>query len=228
MVLEDADIEDIRDMFLRLQNGTPLKAQQKRNAMGSQVGAVVKELIDKPFFTTSVAFANSNAAHYLVAAQMLQLELKSHVVSCTSPQLDKFYRLYQRTSVDRQVMAQVNVVLKILEKIFPTKSQHLNQNYALNLYWLTSRIIQSYDIPEDQYPKVRQNFEDMDIARLEALERDYERPGDEVYKELSLAMSRGNQGIDGISTRHDIIGQFLFDGVKMGVACSRSAARFYA
>jgi hypothetical protein len=35
MVLEKASIDEIRDMFLRLQNGTPLNAQQKRDAMGS-------------------------------------------------------------------------------------------------------------------------------------------------------------------------------------------------
>ena len=54
-----------------------------------------------------------------------------------------------------------------------------------------------------------------DIARIEARDRDYERPEDEMYEDLSLAMSRGNTGVDGISTRHDVIGQFLFDGVNL-------------
>jgi len=44
MVLEKASIDEIRDMFLRLQNGTPLNAQQKRDAMGSEIGRVAREL----------------------------------------------------------------------------------------------------------------------------------------------------------------------------------------
>jgi hypothetical protein len=63
---------------------------------------------------------------------------------------------------------------------------------------------------------VRENFEKLDIARLEALERDYgNKPDDDIYSELSLAMSRGNTGLDGISTRHRIICQYLFEAVTL-------------
>ena len=34
IVLEDIDEDEVREMFLRLQNGTTLKAQEKRNAYG--------------------------------------------------------------------------------------------------------------------------------------------------------------------------------------------------
>ena len=50
VVLENTTIPQIRDMFLRLQNGTPLNAQQKRDAMGSNAGRVAKDLADLPFF----------------------------------------------------------------------------------------------------------------------------------------------------------------------------------
>ena len=33
IVLTDTDEDEVREMFLRLQNGTTLKAQEKRNAM---------------------------------------------------------------------------------------------------------------------------------------------------------------------------------------------------
>jgi len=48
MVLERASIEEVRDMFLRLQNGTPLNVQQKRNAMGSNIGKVAQDLAKLP------------------------------------------------------------------------------------------------------------------------------------------------------------------------------------
>jgi Protein of unknown function DUF262 len=49
MVLEQATMDETRDMFLRLQNGTPLNAQQKRDALGSSVGRVARELATLPF-----------------------------------------------------------------------------------------------------------------------------------------------------------------------------------
>ena len=215
MVLEKATIDEVRDMFLRLQSGTPLNAQQKRDAMGANIGRAARELSTLPFFTKSVNFDNTWSTHHLVASQMLQLELKGNIVSCTSQQLDKLYKHYKQTSIDTGVVSRVKVILGILGRIFPEKNRYLNQNYALSLYWLLSRILVNYDIPVDQYPKIRQNFEQLDISRLEAMSRDYERQEDEMYEELSLSMSRGNLGSEGITKRHNVIGQFLFDGVNL-------------
>lgn len=215
MVLENAAIDEIRDMFLRLQNGTPLNAQQKRDAMGSRLGRAARETADLPFFTVSVNFENTESTHHLVASQMLQLELKDKIVSCTSRQLDKLYEHYKKTAVEPSVVARAKKIVAILGKVFPEKNPHLNQNYALSLYWIFSRILRDYDIPADQYLKIRENFEKLDVARIEARDRDYERDKDELYEDLSLAMSRGNTGVDGISTRHDVIGRFLFDGVDL-------------
>lgn len=216
MVLEKANIDEIRDMFTRLQNGTPLNAQQKRDAMGSAMGRAAKELAGEPFFSTSVTFGNRDSAHHLVASQMLLLELKEKVVSCTSIQIEKVYEHYKKASLDVRVVTLTKNIIGVLGKIFPQKNQYLNQNYALSLYWLLSRIRLNYDIPPDQYPKIRENFEALDLARMEAMVRDYNaKPGDDMFLDLSLAMSRGNTGMEGITTRHDIIGQFLFDGVQL-------------
>jgi hypothetical protein len=216
MVLEKASIDEIRDMFLRLQNGTPLNAQQKRDAMGSEMGRVARELSDLPFFTTSVGFGNSGASHRLIASQMLQLELKEKIVSCTSRQLDKLYELYKSAAVAAPVVAKTRRVVGLLGKMFPKRSDHLNQNYALSLYWAMSEILRTYEVPEDQFAIIRDNFEKLDMGRLEAMQRDYsQKPEDNVYEDLTLAMSRGNTGLDGISTRHTIVCQYIFEGVSL-------------
>ncbi|MGD9851059.1 MAG: HNH endonuclease family protein [Nitrospirales bacterium] len=217
VVLQNATIDEIRDMFLRLQNGTPLNAQQKRDASGSSVGRVARELTELPFFKQSVGFSDTASSHRLVASQMLHLEQKDKIVSCTSAQLDGFYRRYiQGVQLEPSVVVRTKKILVLLGKVFPTKNPHLNQNYALSLYWALSRILQTYDIPEDQFTIVRENFEKLDLARLEAQERDYrDKPDDEIYSELSLAMSRGNTGLEGISIRHRIVCQYLFEGVTL-------------
>lgn len=228
MVLENATIDEIRDMFLRLQNGTPLNAQQKRNAMGSSIGQKARELADLSFFKKSINFGNSESTHLLVASQMLQLELKDKIVSCASRQLDKLYEHHRKTNVDRSVFSRTKKIVGILGKVFPDKNPHLNQSYTVSLYWLFSRILQNYDIPENEYPKIRDNFEKIDIKRIESMNKDYSDTDGELYEDLSLAMSRGHTGIDGISTRHNIIGRFLFDGVSLKELPSLDPRRNYS
>ena len=50
--------EEVRDMFLRLQNGTTLKAQEKRNAMGGAMRDFVKSVAAHPLFERS-KFSNA-------------------------------------------------------------------------------------------------------------------------------------------------------------------------
>jgi Protein of unknown function DUF262/HNH endonuclease len=215
MVLEKANIAEIRDMFYRLQNGTPLNAQQKRDARGSNIGELAKELAKLYFFTTSVYFDNISSDYNRVASQMIHLEFKNKIISCTSRQLDKFYEDHTKTQIEQSVASKVKKGLKILGKIFAEKSPHLNRSYALSLYWVISRILETYDLPESEYQKVRDNFEKLDIDRLVAMDRDYSDADDSIFFDLTDSMSHGTDGGNGISTRHDILSQFLFEGVSL-------------
>ncbi|MDL1968985.1 MAG: HNH endonuclease [Deltaproteobacteria bacterium] len=216
MVLEKATINEVRDMFLRLQNGTPLNAQQKRDAMGSYIGRVARDISIMPFFKVSVPFDNSGAAHHLVASQMLLLELKDKIVSCTSRQLDKIYEHYKKVSVDPTIVGKVKKIVGILGNIFSAKNHHLNRSYVLGFYWAISRILNIYTINGSEYQQIKENFEKLDDSRLVAMNRDYSnKTDDEIYFNLSLSMSRGTDGADGINTRHTILSQFLFDKVNL-------------
>ena len=44
VILEDTDEDEVREMFLRLQNGTSLKAQEKRNSMVGAMREFVRSL----------------------------------------------------------------------------------------------------------------------------------------------------------------------------------------
>ncbi len=217
MVLEDASIEEIRDMFLRLQNGTPLNAQQKRDAMGSSIGKVVQDLAASPFFERSVNFGNNVADHHFVISQMLYLELKGKIVQCGSRRLDPLYAQYKNVPVDTQAMTKAKRVIRMLGQIFTSKNPHLNRrSYVLSLYWALSRILEVYDIKKGEYSKIRENFERLDSSRIEAADRDYaQEPSDDIYAELSDSMARGTDSADKISARHDIISQFLFNNVAL-------------
>lgn len=215
MVLEKATIDEVRDMFLRLQNGTPLNAQQKRDAMGSRIGKHAREIAELPFFAASVYFDNRTGDHHRVISQMLLLESRDKITSCTSVQLDAFYKKHLQAELDSQTVARTKKIVKILGKVFPGANPALSRTYALGLYWAVSRILQTYEIPEIEYPKVLANFERLDQRRLEAMDRDYALEGDGIMEDLSSSMSRGTDGAERINDRYEIITQFLFDGVAL-------------
>lgn len=215
MVLEQANIDEIRDMFLRLQNGTPLTAQQKRDAMGSNLGRLARDLVNNQFFTKAVEFDNRFSYHNLVASQILALELKGKIIGCTSPTLNKLYKDYRVAQIDPAVERKAKNVLKVLNRAFPDRNKRLNRSYALSLYWCLSRVLDFYTIKENDYPKIKNNFEEMDADRLEARSRDFSEPADGVYEDLALSMGRATDGADGISKRHNVLIQFLFKDIEI-------------
>ena len=216
MILENATIDEVREMFLRLQNGTPLNSQQKRDAMGSQIGRAVRDLVELPFFKKSVPFDNSYSGHRQVASQMLNLEIKGKIYSSTSRQLDKLYENHKTVPVDKAILSKAKKIIILLGEIFPEKDQNINRSYALSLYWLLSKINETYEIPISEFSVVKQNFDTMDNLRLLAKYRDYKnKPDDEIYSDLSVAMSSGTDGSDAITSRHEIVTQFLFKNVSL-------------
>ncbi len=74
VVVEDTDEDEIREMFLRLQNGTTLRAQEKRNAYPGKMRNFVRELSKHPFFE-KVGFKNSRYTYDLIVAQLVCLEM---------------------------------------------------------------------------------------------------------------------------------------------------------
>ena len=73
--MKDTDEEEVREMFLRLQNGTSLKAQEKRNAMTGNMRDYVKQIASHNFFENS-KFDNARYTYGLIAAQMIKIEIE--------------------------------------------------------------------------------------------------------------------------------------------------------
>ena len=68
------------------------------------------------------------------------------------------------------------------------------------------------------FPKIRENFENLNARRLQTQARDYsDKPEDEILEELSVSMSYGTDGSEKIEARHDILTQFLFEGVQLAL-----------
>jgi hypothetical protein len=89
---------------------------------------------------------------------------------------------------------------------------------------------QDYTIPAMEFPRIRENSERAWMCgRLQAATRDYsDKPNDEQLEELSPSMLYSTDGSEKIEARHDILAQFLFDGVALNPIPQLDPTRLFA
>lgn len=147
VIVEEAvqtDEEDeVRDMFLRLQNGTTLKAQEKRNAMAGQMRDFVKQLAEHPFFK-NCKFSNSRFTFDHIAAQMVALEMAGGPTSVRDSDLNRMYSKNNEFDANGPLAKKVKRVLDYLLRSFPQKTPELERYNAITLYCLASTLLESY------------------------------------------------------------------------------------
>jgi len=145
IVVLGADEEDVRDMFLRLQNGTTLKAQEKRNAMRGKMRDFVKQLVEHPFFDV-VGFRNTRYSYDHVAAQITLLELGGGPCNVKDHDLNSMYKNLTDFDASSSCAKKIKRVLDFLFKVFPEKTPELERYNVISLYTLVSHLLERYVI----------------------------------------------------------------------------------
>jgi hypothetical protein len=143
VVLEESDEDEVREIFLRLQNGTSLKAQEKRNAYPGQMRAFVRQLVSHPFFR-SVGFANSRFNHDLVAAQLVCLELAGGPTNIKNADLNRMYENYVNFDAKSLEAKAAQRTLSVLAEAFPEKTPELERFNVISLYCMVAEMQKQY------------------------------------------------------------------------------------
>lgn len=143
VVLEDTDEDEVREMFLRLQNGTSLKAQEKRNAMPGKMREFVKSLTQHSFFER-VGFVNSRFAHDHVAAQMVCLEVEGGPTNVKDGDLNRLYKANAAFDTSSKTAKAVQRTLNLLAEVFPDKTPELERFNVIALYCVFAELQRVY------------------------------------------------------------------------------------
>lgn len=141
--VQNEEEDEVRDMFLRLQNGTTLKAQEKRNAMPGQMRDFVKEIAQHPLFT-NCKFSNSRFTFDQIAAQITCLELAGGPASVRDSELNRMYDHHRKFDATCPEAKKVRRVLDYLLRAFPEKTPELERYNVITLYCLVSTLIEKY------------------------------------------------------------------------------------
>lgn len=141
--IQNEEEDEVREMFLRLQNGTTLKAQEKRNAMTGQMRTFVKQIAEHPFFG-SCKFSNSRFTYDHISAQMICLELAGEPVSLRDSELNRMYLEQSDFDPKGTVAKKVHRTLDYLKRAFPDHTRELERYNVVTLYSLISSLIDNY------------------------------------------------------------------------------------
>lgn len=210
IVLTDTDEDEVREMFLRLQNGTTLKAQEKRNAMPGRMRDAVKTLVEHPFFER-VAFKNSRFTHDLVAAQMVAIELNGGPCHIRDSALNRMYEEQKDFDASGAKARKVRRVLDFLASGFPEKTPELERYSVISLYALVSHCLERY-VFAGREKCLHDWFLDFETYRRAEIKKPEEERDSEViaYKERT---SHSTDGQDSIQWRHDFLLRKFFEAV---------------
>ncbi len=139
--------DEIGELFLRLQNGTPLNPQEKRNAMPGNMRDFVKELAKHDFFA-NCNFANNRYTYDAIVAQLILLELSfeksNRPCNIATSDLDRVYREQKDFDLNGKVAKQVIRTLDYLQKIFPKETLELLKYNVVTFYCFASNLIKFY------------------------------------------------------------------------------------
>jgi hypothetical protein len=205
VVISDSSDQEIEEMFLRLQNGTTLKAAEKRNAISGKVRDYIRTIIKNKFFRTSVSFNDNRFAHDAVSAQMLLLEIECGPTDVKDKNLESLYRdsNFDPSGSSAQVMKRV---LKFLAREFPEKTPELKKQTVVSLYLMVSDLLRNYNASSvlklGDFKKWFINFESYKDKELNKDENENRDPDIESY---NFSSQQGTNRKESIANRHEVL-----------------------
>jgi hypothetical protein len=202
VILEDTDEEEVREMFLRLQNGTSLKAQEKRNAFQGKMRNFVHDMTTHPFFK-SVNFANARFAFDHVAAQMVLLEIAGGPTNVKNADLNRMYETNREFDVKSPPAKAVKRALDIMAEVFKERSPELERYNVIALYCVISELIRQYVIAE-----IKGNLNDWFVKFEETRRAQDEKPedvGDPEWVSYKEKISHSTDAADSIRWRMEFL-----------------------
>ena len=143
--LVDYSDDDVEDMFLRLQNGTPLNAAEKRHAWSGDVREVVAKLSRHRLFSLA-GFSNKRFAFEDAAAKVLHLQLSGEGADLKPASIKKTYDSNPHLNIEDPGVKKILRTWNFIARAFRGKQNPRLKKYAvLTLTAVSSELLDEYD-----------------------------------------------------------------------------------
>jgi hypothetical protein len=144
--ISDASDIEVRELFLRLQEGSSLTPPEKRNAMVSNMRDFIEEISHYPIFLKTTV-KNDRFQHADYASHITAMELAGGPTDVKAADLKKMYEVNMGFDLDGVKAKKIKKVLNFMDKVFPDSCNELKIKWGfVDLYWLISTCMELYDI----------------------------------------------------------------------------------
>ena len=198
--INNANDEEIREMFDRLQRGMPLTAGEKLNARSGKMHEFISELTQTRFFTDIVNVRNYRGAYYQMCSQILALEMFG-IKDVKFKVLEYMHIENKDLDINGKTPAQVKKIINFLSRVFENKTPELHTRAGIiSLYLLISTIMKEYSL------KDKENLiKDFVIYFQDKLREAEEKENNPELSKFLNAISHSSDGANSIRIRHEIL-----------------------
>lgn len=224
VLIRNATVDDIEDLFSRLNNGEPLNAAEKRNAMGGDMAGLVRRVAGHPFFANRLGYSNARYRHLELAARILLVEQADPGATGSIPDLrsravDAFVYANRRLSpaLRLELLARVAARLDTMARVFEPDDPLLARQSHPLLYHLFVRSTGPVEPPAAA--RLRSFLVEFQRDRREQLARP-DGPADPELVEFTHLMQHGTNDARSLAWRLEILARAR---VGRTIARSRSA-----
>ena len=141
----DATELEVRDLFLRLQEGVTLNPAERRNAMPGKMRDFVADLGEKHAVFKLIHIKPNRYAHHDLAALVMGLEVQEGPCDIKAPDLRNMYENEQNFNRKGPVARKVKRVLNYLTKVLKSQPPEMDIKWGfVDLYLLVSQFDEQY------------------------------------------------------------------------------------
>ena len=144
--IRDTEEGEIRELFLRLQEGSTLNPQEKRNAMLGNLRDFVFDLANSHIVFPRIKISNIRKQHDDLCALVTCLEIAEGPTKIDAKSLYNLYISYKDSfDVNGKVASKIKTVLNYMSKILTLDTPEMNIKWGfVDLYLLISSLIDEY------------------------------------------------------------------------------------
>jgi hypothetical protein len=214
-----ADEEDIEELFSRLNNGEPLNAAEKRNAMGGDMTKLIREIAKDEALAKILKFQNKRMSYQEVSAKLIRLELCQRDGQGVFGDLKKRF-LDGIVAKNKSMMpaeydglkSRVIKNIKELYKVFGAKNSLMNKQSFPQLYYSWVKVVKSEYAHDALDGKMLSFLEGFHKKRIENLQQP-EDQRDANLVEFGRLMQQGTNDIQSMLDRSRILTKYFLQSV---------------
>ena len=215
VLVQDATEDDIEELFSRLNNGEPLNAAEKRNAIGGDMGELIRKVAQNEFFKERLRFEDSRYRYYDVAAKFLHLEFTEMssgqvYADLKKKLLDDLVKMNKQMPKARKekLLLRVENHLKNMSKVFKHNDVLLSKQTFAPLYYLFVKVIyKEYGHPK-LFTLIHSFLESFQLERTQNLNKP-EESRDATLIDFGLLSQQGTNNLSGIEERVSILRRYF-------------------